>query len=414
MDWLVRKMFRDNFNLAYKNIKERMSRSILTLLGIAIGIMAIISLMGIGEGMNVAVEGELSSLSDTIIVTVGEGFSIFTFNQIEDTEEYLTERDISDLERLPGVKEVSTQLTSIASLSFNGDDNSLMVTVTGMDIETMDLQFGLPDFSEGNLLESGDQSKILIGYDVAHDYFDNDISVGNRVKINGKKFFVNGIFSKQGMGGVSTNDDLVLLTSRDFKKATGETNIYSAIVKVYNVNEVEFISTEIERVINENHGDEEFASATSMSSILDSIQSIMGILQTVLIAIASIALVVASIGIMNTMLTSVMERTREIGIMKAIGATNKDIMSIFIIEGVLLSLVGGASGIILGIFGSQGVSAVLSNMGPGGGGPPLEPVITIMAISLALTVSMVVGIFSSLYPAWKAARMSPIEAVRYE
>jgi len=407
-------MFRDNFNLAYKNIKERMSRSILTLLGIAIGIMAIISLMGIGEGMNVAVEGELSSLSDTIIVNVGGGFSMFSFGQLEDTGEYLTERDITDLERIPGVKEVNTQLTGMASLSFNGDGNSVMITVTGMDIESMNLQYGLDDLAEGDLLDIGDQSKILIGYDVAYDYFDNDISVGSRVKINGKKFFVNGIFSKQGMGGISINDDLVLLTSRDFQKATGESNIYSAIVTVYNVNEVESIASEIERVINENHGGEDFASATSMSSILDSIQSIMGILQTVLIAIASIALVVASIGIMNTMLTSVMERTREIGIMKAIGATNKDIMSIFIIEGLLLSIVGGVSGIIIGIFGSRVVAALLSNMGPGGGGIPLEPVITFMAIALGLSVSMTVGILSSLYPAWKAARMSPIEAVRYE
>jgi putative ABC transport system permease protein len=407
-------MFRDNFNLAYKNIKERMSRSILTLLGIAIGIMAIISLMGIGEGMNVAVEGELSSLSDTIIVSVGEGFSIFSFGQLEDTGEYLTERDITDLERIPGVKDVNTQLTGIASLSFNGDGNSVMVTVTGMDIETMNLQYGIADLARGNLLDLGDQSKIIIGYDVAHDYFDNDISVGSRVKINGKKFFVNGIFSRQGMGGVSTNDGIVLLTSRDFQKATGESNIYSAAVTVYNVNEVESVAMEIERAINENHGEDDFASATSMSSILDSIQSIMGILQTVLIAIASIALVVASIGIMNTMLTSVMERTREIGIMKAIGATNKDIMSIFIIEGLLLSLVGGVSGIILGIFGSQGVAVLLSNMGPGMGGAPLEPVITFTAIALGLSVSMIVGILSSLYPAWKAARMSPIEAVRYE
>ncbi len=407
-------MFRDNFNLAYKNIKERMSRSILTLLGITIGIMAIISLMGIGEGMNVAVEGELSSLSDTIIVNVGEGFSIFSVDQLDNTGEYLTERDITDLERIPGVKEVNTQLTGMASLSFNGDGNSVFVTVTGMDIESMNLLYGLADLSEGTLLEVGDQSKVIIGYDVAHDYFDNDVSIGSRVKINGKKFFVNGIFNQQGFGGVSTNDDIVLLTSRDFQKATGESNIFVATVSVLNVNEVESIALEIERVINENHGDEDFASATSMSSILDSIQSIMGILQTVLIAIASIALVVASIGIMNTMLTSVMERTREIGIMKAIGATNKDIMSIFIIEGLLLSLVGGLSGIIVGILGSQAVAGFLSNMGPGGGGPPLEPVVTFMAIGLGLSVSMIVGIISSLYPAWKAARMSPIEAVRYE
>ena len=408
-------MFKDNVNLAYKNIKERLSRSILTLLGIAIGIMAIIALMGIGEGMNVAVEGELSSLSDTIIVNVGEGFSIFSGGQLEDTGKYLTERDINDLERIPGVNEVNTQLTGIAILSFNGAENGVMITVTGMEIESMNLQYGgLADLAEGSLLKEGDQSKVIIGYDVAHDYFDNDISVGNRVKINGKKFFVNGIFSQQGFGGVSTNDDLVLLTSGDFKKATGESNIFGATVSVLNVNEVESIALEIERVINENHGDEDFASATSMSSILDSIQSIMGILQTVLIAIASIALIVASIGIMNTMLTSVMERTREIGIMKAIGATNKDVMSIFIIEGLLLSLVGGASGVILGILGSQGVSAVLSNMGAGGGGMPLEPVITFTAIALGLSVSMIVGILSSLYPAWKAAKMSPIEAVRYE
>ena len=100
--------------------------------------------------------------------------------------------------------------------------------------------------------------------------------------------------------------------------------------------------------------------------------------------------------------------------MKAIGATNKDIMSIFIIEGLLLSLVGGLAGIILGILGSQAVAGLLSNMGPGSGGIPLEPVVTFMAIALSLSVSMIVGILSSLYPAWKAARMSPIEAVRYE
>ena len=407
-------MFRDNFNLAYKNIKERLSRSILTLLGIAIGIMAIISLMGIGEGMNVAVEGELSSLSDTIIVNVGEGFSIFSGGQIEDTGEYLTERDINDIERIPGIKEVNTQLTGIASISFNGLENAVMTTVTGMEIESMNILYGPEDLSKGTMLMEGDQSKVLIGHSVAYEYFDNEISIGNRIRINGKKFFVNGIFRQEGFGGVSTNDDLILLTTRDFQKATGEKNIYVASATVYDVNEVESIALEIERVINENHGEEDFASATSMSSILDSIQSIMGILQTVLIAIASIALIVASIGIMNTMLTSVMERTREIGIMKAIGATNKDVMSIFIIEGLLLSLVGGASGIIIGIFGSQGVAALLSNMGAGGGGMPLEPVITFMAVALGLSVSMIVGIVSSIYPAWKAARMSPIEAVRYE
>jgi putative ABC transport system permease protein len=151
-----------------------------------------------------------------------------------------------------------------------------------------------------------------------------------------------------------------------------------------------------------------------MTSILETVQTIIGILQLVLVGIASIALVVASIGIMNTMLTSVMERTREIGIMKAIGATNRDIMSIFIIEGVLMSGVGGVIGIILGVFGSQALTLILGSFMSMGGSFNLVPIITIMSVVLAVAVSLIVGVLSSLYPAWKAARMSPIEAVRYE
>jgi putative ABC transport system permease protein len=407
-------MLRDNFNLAYKNIRERLSRSVLTLLGIAIGIMAIISLMAIGEGMNVAVTGELSSLSDTIIITVGEGLSFFSFGPgggFDDNGEYLTDRDIAAIERIQGIKDVSTQLTGVAVLSFNGINIS--TTLSGMDISTLELQYEEEDLAGGTLLKDGDQNKIIIGYDVAHNFFDSEVPLGGRIKINGKKFFVTGIFSFVGAGGIISTDDVVLLTSRDFKKLTGESNIRSATVRVLNVNDVENIANEIEVVINENHGEDEFASATTMSSILESILNVIGILQLVLVAIASVALIVASIGIMNTMLTSVMERTREIGIMKAIGATNKDVMLIFIIEGVLVSLVGGIIGLSLGVVGSRGMTAFLGSFG-GGPGMELEPVITVFSVVLAISVSMFVGVLSSLYPAWKAAKMSPIEAVRYE
>jgi putative ABC transport system permease protein len=150
-----------------------------------------------------------------------------------------------------------------------------------------------------------------------------------------------------------------------------------------------------------------------MSSILDSIQNVIGIMQTVLLAIASIALVVASIGIMNTMLTSVMERTHDIGIMKAIGAMNKDIMLIFIFEGMLVSFVGGVFGILFGVFGSQAISSLMFRSGMGGG-VAVIPIITLLSVGIAVGVSIFVGVMSSLYPALKAARMSPIEAVRYE
>jgi putative ABC transport system permease protein len=285
-----------------------------------------------------------------------------------------------------------------------------------MEVSVMKLQYASQNLEAGGFLNEGEQNKIMIGNSIAHDTFDADISVGGRIKINGQKFFVSGIFGKQGFGG-SSSDSIVLMSSRDFQKLTGQSNISLIYVRVNSVNDAESIATTIQNAINGNHGKKDFATATTMTSILKTVQNIIGILQLVLVGIASIALVVASIGIMNTMLTSVMERTREIGIMKAIGATTRDIMSIFIIEGVLMSGVGGIIGIILGVFGSQALTLILRSfmsMGGGGGSFQLVPIITITSVVLAIAVSLIVGVLSSLYPAWRAARMSPIEAVRYE
>jgi putative ABC transport system permease protein len=403
-------MFRDHVKLAIKNLRHRFSRSLLTLLGIAIGIMAIISLLALGEGMQQVIAGELSSLSDVVIISTGGG-SFSSFGGGGSTGEYFTQRDIASIGRIQGIKEISTQLSGYALAEYNG--KTTIVSLTGMEVGVMKLQYASQNLDEGGFLNEGDQNKIMIGYAVAHDTFDADISVGGRIKINGEKFFVSGIFGKQGFGGTSS-DSIVLMSSHDFQKLTGQSNISLIYLRVNNVNDAESIATAIQNAINENHGRKDFATATTMTSILETVQTITGILQLVLVGIASIALVVASIGIMNTMLTSVMERTREIGIMKAIGATTRDIMSIFIIEGVLMSSVGGIIGIILGVFGSQALTLILNGFMSMGGSFNLVPIITITSVVLAVTVSLIVGILSSLYPAWKAARMSPIEAVRYE
>lgn len=407
-------MLRDHVKLAFKNLRHRLSRSLLTLLGIAIGIMAIISLLALGEGMQQAVTGELSSLSDVIIVsTGGGGFSSFGGGGSTSTGEYFTQRDIAGIERLQGIKEVSTQLSGVGLAEYNG--KTTVLSLTGMEVSVMKLQYASQNLEAGGFLNEGEQNKIMIGNSIAHDTFDADISVGGRIKINGEKFFVCGIFGKQGFGGTSS-DSIVLMNSRDFQKLTGQSNISLIYLRVYNVNDAESIATTIQTTINGNHGKKDFATATTMTSILKTVQNIIGILQLVLVGIASIALVVASIGIMNTMLTSVMERTREIGIMKAIGATTRDIMSIFIIEGVLMSGVGGIIGIILGVFGSQALTLILGSFMSMGGGSSFQlvPIITITSVVLAIAVSLIVGVLSSLYPAWRAARMSPIEAVRYE
>ncbi len=402
----------DNLTIAIKNIKERKSRVILTLLGIAIGIMAIVSLMGLVEGMQQAVVGELSSLSDTIIVTTGEisaspmggGFS-------DGAGGYFTERDLDSLERINGLESVNPVLFGRCIIKHNGElkQSSLL----GVDPDRMAEIFGI-DFlglESGEFMQEGDQNKCIIGYNIAYEYFDNEIKTGSKIEINGKNFYVNGIYKKEGSGMSTQTDNNIHVTARDFKKITGQEDVSGIIIKVSDVNEVEGIATEIETLINENHGNEDFANAITMSSLLKSIQEVLTIIQIVLIAIAGISLVVASIGIMNTMLTSVMERTHEIGIMKAIGARNIDVMAIFIMEGILISIFGGLIGVILGFIGAQG----FGNMSGGFmQGVPLVPIINVSTIIIAITVAMLVGVLSSLYPARKAAKMSPIEAVRYE
>ncbi|MFO7676891.1 MAG: ABC transporter permease [Thermoplasmatota archaeon] len=404
-------MIFDNFLIAYKNIKERKTRVFLTLLGIAIGIMAIVSLMGIGQGMQQAISSELSSLSDTIIVFGGEINAGMGGGGFVDSGNKFLDRDIDSIQRIDGLRDVSPVYFGQAIITYNGITKP--VSLVGMDPINMQNIFGIETLglAQGEFMNEGEQFKCIVGHEVAYKIFDADMDIGRRIRINDNNFVVNGIYKRQGAGFSVPTDDNIHLTSYDFKKVTGIRDISGIIVRVYDVSNVESIAQEIEDVVNQNHGSDDFAQAITMASILESIQQVLGIIQIVLIAIASIALIVASIGIMNTMLTSVMERTHEIGIMKAIGARTTDVMTIFIVEGLLISLFGGISGVILGIVGAKGLSVILSGFIGGG---MLNPSITLVSVILAVGVAMVVGIFSSLYPALKAAKMSPIEAVRYE
>jgi len=410
-------MLVDNIKIAFKNIKERKSRVFLTLLGIAIGIMAIVALMSIGEGMQKAVVGELSSLSDTIIVTTGS-VSVnpmgggFTESNVD---RYFTERDLDDINRINGIKSSDPVTFSTGIVEFNGEIQT--ASILGLDADRIADFFGIEflGLESGEFMSEGDQNRCIIGYSVAHEYYGVEISVGNKILINNQNFVVSGIYKEQGAGMSIPTDDYIHITSRDFKKSTGQENITGVLIRVYDsyLSNVDAIADEIEFLINENHGSDDFTNVITMSSILESIQQVIGIIQIVLIGIAAIALVVAAIGIMNTMLTSVMERTHEIGIMKAIGARNSDVLIIFIMEGILISIIGGAVGISLGILGSEGFSS-FSGSGIMGSYISITPVVTLASILISLFVAILVGALSSLYPAWKAAKMSPIEAVRYE
>jgi len=233
--------------------------------------------------------------------------------------------------------------------------------------------------------------------------------VNDKLLINGEKFVVVGVFEKGGMLYSNDVDRNIFLTLRAAKEVLQTDEIKYVVVRVYDIDEAEEIAEEIEEVINDNHGLDDFATAMTMGSMLEQIGDIFNIIRGILVGIAAIALIVASIGIMNTMLMSVMERTHEIGVMKAIGAKSKDVLSLFLLESSMVSLVGGVCGCVLGWVVAIVISSAASMMS----GMEIAASVKLEVILGGIAVALIVGVLSGFYPARKASKMSPVEAVRY-
>ena len=421
-------MLADYFELSLKNIRKRITRSSLSILGISIGIMGIIALSGLGEGLTDAVMDELTPLSDVIIVKSGKltiqggvgdqrkslinqedlGKIRLKDNSLESIVELFSDRDIDDIRRTLGVKQVALMMSDYAETIF--DNEELQIKIIGVDSATMEELYQTDSLYAGDLLDKGDQNKCVIGYSVANDFFDREIHTNDKIQIDGKRFIVKGIYKKEGGGLWYQNDATIHISQRDFEKVFGQQRIDTVIVKVHDISQVNTIAGSILDKVNSNHGQQDLFSTVTMTSILDRILQVIAIIQTVLVGIASIALLVASIGIMNMMLTSVIERTHEIGVMKAIGATNKEVLFLFLSEGAMISIIGGIIGIILGFFGAALICSFVSNFI----GAEFSAVISLFSIFFALLVALCVGVLFSYYPAKRAATMSPVYAMSCE
>jgi putative ABC transport system permease protein len=403
---------RDSFSLTYRNIKERKARSALTILGIMVGIGAVIALISIGFGMEESITGELVEMADVIMVTPGgvEPGSIGAFGSF-------TDRDLEAVDRIAGVKDAVAMRGKMEEVEYRGE--KFMVQVIGIDPrditavfgETVQLEEGSGTGTEapGRALRDNDHKACEIGYSVAKDYFDDEIGVNDRITINGSKFRVIGVLAKQG-GFRSDVDSSIYVTTRDSETILDNKDISTIFVRVRNIEDAEEIAAEIEERVDENHKLDDFTSAMTMGSAIEQLQSIFGILQAVLIAIASISLIVAAMGIMNTILMSVMERTHEIGVMKAIGAKNRNILFLFLLEAGVVSTIGGVCGCIIGVIGAHVISFGIQTVF----NVEIAAVVKPEVLIGGLAVAMLVGILSGLYPARKASKMSPVEAVRYE
>jgi len=432
---------KDSFNLSVNSILHRRLRSWLTLLGIIIGVAAVVSIISIGEGAQASVSERLSGLgADMITVTAGasragafggefrtpgggngggfgEGRSISSSRTSSAPKTpTLTRTDAETIRANPNISAVTEIVSGRGEIVFLAEKAN--ATIEGVNPNTWKETSSL-ELASGRFLNSGDSAGVVIGDRIANSDFKQPITLGRYVTIEGKSFVVVGILESSGSGmGFGGSDSTAFMTLDGAWEVTDvNKGIYSTIqAKVADIGLVEETTTELtqslllSRRVTEETKD---FSVTSAQAIKEQVSSATETLTLFLGAIAAVSLLVGAIGVANSMFTSVLEKTREIGILKALGSTNGEILRLFVIESGLFGLVGGIIGVILGTLISLAMGAIGIIQMPmmrGGSSTLVTPQLVIIAIAL----STIIGIASGIMPARAAARLKPVEALRYE
>ena len=396
--------------ISYRAIKSNKVRSFLTTLGIIIGVAAVISLVSITGGAKNMIEGQLASLgANSLVVNSGKrtksGKSLFASSL-----KPLTGNDVDAIRNLEAVKYVSPISNTVANIVSGNRNVFTAVIGTGEDFIFINDWF--PEkgtfFNELDVRETA--LVCVLGKTAKENLFGNSDPVGKSVRIGKYTYMVIGVMSPIGpTPSGKDQDDIVLVPYTSVqKRLTGTKSLDRITIFVDPAYDLAYAQAEIEKILRRQHGiknetENDFYIKTQQTQI-KTIKNISRIMAILLGSIASISLVVGGIGIMNIMLVSVGERTREIGIRLAVGAKEKNILIQFLIESVLLSLVGGAVGTVAGIL----ISKVASTLT----GWPTQ--ISVLSILVAFVFSALVGIVFGIYPAKKAAALNPIEALRYE
>lgn len=398
-------------SIAWQGLVSNKLRSGLTVLGIIIGIGSVITLLGIGEGAKAEAEKQVSSLGVNLIYVRPGSVSTSSISQGQGTAPTLTYYDaVAIKENCPAVEAVAAQYQS--SFQVQRDENNTLTSVVATEPSYPSIRnFNTKRGRFFNEIEFNEAARVaVLGDTVSNNLFGGENPIGQRILIRGELFTVIGEMEHKGVTQMMDMDDQVFIplstgyaTLFGLNQVTGKA-VRSVLVEAKKDQDLQanFQITNLLRLRHNLKTEEDDFTVRTQLDIMQTAQSITGVFSLLLGATAGISLLVGGIGIMNIMLVSVTERTREIGIRKAIGAKYKDILSQFVLEALLMSLTGGVLGILLGILGSHSISTFAK----------WTTVVTPISIVLSFCVSLAIGLFFGIYPARKAAKLDPILALR--
>jgi putative ABC transport system permease protein len=414
-----------SLKLAVNILVHSKLRTWLTILGIVIGIAAVVAIVSIGEGMQEGVESHLGGLgADLITISPGGGRASAGFRgppggpggseTATDTEaENLTKKDVLVLQTIDGVATIQGTVSGSGEVYYLGEKAT--VSIEGVDPLIWE-EMTTSELESGRFLGPSDYNAVIVGSSIAEDTFKQPLTVNRIITIEDKAFRIVGIL--QESGGFDGDDRSIIMpidAARDTLEDVGEDEFDTIEIKAANADDVDQIMEDADeklmilRHLTENTKDFRISSSKSMQETMSDVTQTMTLFLT---AIAAVSLLVGAVSIANTMFTSVLEKTKEIGIMKSIGARNSDIMMIFMLNAAIVGLVGGILGICLG----TGISSLLPLLGMRimGMGEEVTTAVTPMLLIYAVILAVGIGVAAGVIPAYRASKLKPVDALRYE
>ena len=404
-------LFTESVRIALTALFANKLRSILTMLGIIIGVAAVIAMVSLGMGVRRSVQSNIASLGSNMLIVMPGSANSGGVRSAAGSSITLKYDDAKAIKtKIKNIDYVSpTVQKSYQIVNGNQNWNS---TVYGVTSEYMSIRS--LTIATGSFITQSDMDKrnrvAVIGTTVATNLFGTSNPVGKNVRVNGSPYKVIGVIESKGQSSMGQDqDDMIyvpLTTAQE--RMLGITYVQSINVQVNSQEKMDQVQSEIETLLRTRHhivgGKDDDFNVRNLTSLMETMTQTTTMITLLLGSIAGISLLVGGIGIMNIMMVSVTERTREIGIRKALGATFKDIMLQFLIESVVIGVIGGLIGIVFGCLGSVAIAKAAS----------FQTVITAAPILVSFFFSVGIGLFFGIYPARKAARLDPIEALRYE